>query len=261
MGGNNSKQINTTQFLTDLVFEQCITNEIRTKVDFNAFQSITLNVTSCDFVEIKGISQDMSAVVQSQIDFNSENVTSMQNEITNGIEQRMKETTDAIGQGLREFFAGIVGTDRESINRSDIENKVRQTFDESTIQDMQTSAKVGSDFKFNCTASRFIKIKDINQRIRAEVVMTALSKKSNYNEMVNAMKNLTKQENEQTIKGITDIVDSITSMISGMGMGYSLMIACIASVICAGFVGFIAMGGKLGVKTKKGSVNIGGKGA
>jgi hypothetical protein len=182
-----------------------------------------------------------------ECNFSSAVESELQNEIANQIEQKMSKETDAFGEAMVDMVNSLNNTEANTINKQDIHTAITNNISVDFINEMITDIKGSQKMYFEIGGLvDDLSFQNINQNLVIEAFMKMATTNKNFVKAATSVTTDAAQELKNQQKGITDAIESITSMFSNPWF----IIGCIV-LLCA-----MMVGGFIFMDAKKGGVNF-----
>jgi hypothetical protein len=273
MGGSNSKNVeNIINVTSESILNAATKVSNECNLQSNNIQDLTIKVdnadllktciensltngrspTECEFLKISGvnfenINQTYAATIVGECNFSSAVESELQNEIANQIEQKMSKETDAFGEAMVDMVNSLNNTEANTINKQDIHTAITNNISVDFINEMITDIKGSQKMYFEIGGLvDDLSFQNINQNLVIEAFMKMATTNKNFVKAATSVTTDAAQELKNQQKGITDAIESITSMFSNPWF----IIGCIV-LLCA-----MMVGGFIFMDAKKGGVNF-----
>jgi hypothetical protein len=188
------------------------------------------NYKACVFSDIDQ-SQIITLSATAQMD--NDTFNKFQTALDAKMEEASKKTSDSFGNAL-EKVAGAAGSDSSKNSaKSTLKNEIKNSMSLKVAQDVQnnfkaTNAVTGSGASFS--------IKRVKQAQNLKIVADAMLANKSLSDAGAVLDASTKKTEEETKKGLTDIVDSIGGVFKSLGMSWILVIGAVILAIIIGVV-------------------------
>lgn len=185
-------------------------------------------------IRAEDIKQSLDFKLSSTCQFNNEFISQLQSQLAGEMNKKVNEETDAFGKAISDLASNLSTIGGNSETKVDkeaiISNTIKQSFTLDATQQMINSYVARQNQHIAIKNATDSTVKGVYQDLRMEVVSALLGANAQLAQAAAKTDAKYVQEETKKLKGVTDIVDSVTGMIGGMAQSY--VIVAVACVCC-----------------------------
>ena len=238
MGGGGSKQTITSSLVTEVVTKVVSENIQKCKMDVIAIQELTIEDSSG--VVLDGITMDQGFTAKLNCTMDQEQMTKMQNEVINQLEQAGKQTNQSVLGAIN----SLVGEKNDQNLTTNARTMIRNEVSNKLVQEV--TSKVNQQQLFKIRGSKDVVAKNIKMIQKGDLIQKATQESVQKSDLVTGVANATAQDAVQESRNpIADTVDAagraaknvldgISNVIGGFWLNIIMWILLIIVVIWLG---------------------------
>ncbi|GAQ91492.1 hypothetical protein KFL_007940090 [Klebsormidium nitens] len=163
-------------------------------------------------------------------------VKDLQTQMTSDLTQNNSSTTDGVTNALGDFVNILGGGSTTNKNyKTDVQNFVQKNFTTDVCNEIVSNLTSSNILNISAIGLAYNEVDGVEMTIESKAMVSALTSDSASAKALDDFKNKVAQTNTEQVKGVADMVDSVTGMVKGI---FSSWMGIIAFICVVGLVGF-----------------------
>lgn len=167
-------------------------------------------------LSVFNVNQNAKVVQITQCSMDSTIISQLQASLTDQINQQLAKTTDGVTDDVKSLIQSTQNTNDNTVNTTDVKNFVTQNFTLDAVQEAINTVSTTQAQAITLQNAKASTIHDIGQAVQVEATLTLLQKNKATAAAIVKMDNAVTQSVTQNVKGVADIVGSITDMFKSL---------------------------------------------
>lgn len=240
MNVSNSKQVKLDQ--NQVIDIECTPSDAVIMAHMRAYEKClenAWNMKNCDGIQvackIEKIKQSSTMDYRGMSTIDQDTVAKVQSQMTADLSNKVQEKTDDFGAALKQLLSTGSESDSSKNISNNIKSRVEQIATANLINSVNTAFSGNQTVRVRSAGST--SISQLSQESAVRLVEDILSKNTSVQDIVNQVAAKVENKTDVESKGLTNIVDSIASVIKS-----NFMIFIIGLVICVVVGGLVMFG-------------------
>lgn len=183
---------------------------------------------------MEDLKQEAMLEYKAQSNIDAELVTKVQESLKSQLEQKSENKEDAFGKALDNLTKTGSSTEEKQKMRVDTISKVVSSVDVNLLNELNTALAGNQIMSVKGQGGGVFK--KLSQKSANKIVQDALSKNKGVMELTKDLSATGSQSEKNELRGLTDMLDSITGVFKGGQMVIIALVACCALLLIGGLI-------------------------